>query len=183
MPRQYPSTDDLSNAANAWAADTSRVSQFLSAAPGLSGQDLADQAAAALASENDELTQKAVLDSMFVFVAYPDSSVQQANHVLVDQKRFQFAVDGLSDLANNGATFSTDQISEAINEINKDRCSKVLPAIDAYFQAASGVLQNGLTLVANRPDNCPAYSYPSSGSSSGSFEQPESESSPETSSS
>jgi len=152
--RQTPSIQDIADAQNQWASDTSKVSQFLSAAPSLSGQDLADQAAAALSSENDELTHKAVLDNTFVFVTPANSDVQNANNILVDQGNFAFVVNGLNDLATNGASFDQDHINAAISNINAVRCNAVLPAIDTYFQAAGQVLQNGVTLQANRPDNC-----------------------------
>jgi hypothetical protein len=149
------SVSDLSDALNQWSADTSLVSEFLSAATSLSSQDLASQAAIALNNENDELSHKAVFDAMFVNVAIPDSNVVAANTVLVTQQTFQFVVDGLTDLMTNGATYTPDQVAFSINEINTDRCNLVLPAIDAYFQAANAVIQDGATVLATRPNNCP----------------------------
>ena len=149
-----PSPQDIADAANEWAADTSKVSQFLSAASSLSGSDLATQAATALSNELDELTHKAILDEQFNTADNP--GVEQANNVLAGpQQTFQIVVDGLTNLANNGASMTPDQVAAEVQAINEDRCTFVLPAIDAYFLAVSDFLQNGLTLVANRPDNCP----------------------------
>jgi hypothetical protein len=150
--RQMPSISQIADAQNQWAADTSKVSQFLSAAPNLSGQELTMQAAAALASEKDELTHKAVLDMAFLST---DLSVQQANAVLVTQSTFQVVVNGLNNLATNGASLSQGQVNTLVLQINTDRCNFVLPAIDTYFRASGEFLDTGLIAVANRPNNCP----------------------------
>ena len=120
----------LDTAQGNWEADTSIVSSFLSSTDSLSGTALANAAQTALNAENNELTQKAVLDSQFVFVNNPNPTVQKANAVLVDQGTFQFVVNGLQNLATNGATMSAAQVSAAVASINIDRCNKVLPAID-----------------------------------------------------
>jgi hypothetical protein len=73
---------------------------------------------------------------------------------LVDQGTFKVVVDGLQNLVDNGANMSPDDVTAAIQSINADRCSFVLPSIDTYFQAAGGLLQNGVNLVANRPSQC-----------------------------
>ena len=155
--RQFnpPTLQDIADAQNQWASDTSKVSQFLSAAESLNSGDLVSQAATALANEKDELNHKAVLDNQFVFVSNPDENVQQANNVLVDQGTFMVVVNGLQGLVDNGANMSPSDVSAAIQSINVDRCSLVLPSIDTYFQASGNLLNNGVTLLANRPDNCP----------------------------
>lgn len=150
-----PTLQDIADALNQWASDTSKVSQFLSAAESLNSGNLVSQAATALANEKDELNHKAVLDNQFVFVSNPDENVQQANNVLVDQGTFMVVVNGLQALVDNGANMSPSDISAAIQSINMDRCSLVLPSIDTYFQASGNLLNNGVTLLANRPDNCP----------------------------
>ena len=128
---------------------------FLSAAESLNSGDLVSQAATALANEKDELNHKAVFDNQFVFVSNPDENVQQANNELVDQGTFMVVVNGLQALVDNGANMSPSDVSAAIQSINMDRCSLVLPSIDTYFQASGNLLNNGVTLLANRPDNCP----------------------------
>lgn len=150
-----PTLQDIADAQNHWASDTSKVSQFLSAAESLNSGDLVSQAAIALANEKDELNHKAVLDNQFVFVSNPDENVQQANNKLVDQGTFMVVVNGLQALVDNGSNMSPSNISAAIQSINSDRCSFVLPSIDTYFQASGKLLDNGVTLLANRPDNCP----------------------------
>jgi hypothetical protein len=80
---------------------------------------------------------------------------QQANNELVDQGTFMVVVNGLQALADNGANMSPSDVSTAIQSINMDRCSLVLPSIDTYFQASANLLNNGVTLLTNRPDNCP----------------------------
>lgn len=147
-----PSIQHIADAQNEWAADTSKVSQFLSAAENLSPTDLVTQAATALANEKDELLHKMVLDNEFLS---SNPSVQQANDVLVNQGKFQDVVNGLQDLADNGGSLTSDEVTSRIQTINQGRCTFVLPAIDTYFQASSSVLNNGLLTLANRPDNCP----------------------------
>jgi hypothetical protein len=151
-----PTLQDIADAQNQWASDTGTVSDFLSRAESLnSALDLVSQAAIALRAENDELIHKAVLDSQFVFVAEPTASVQNANNVLVDQGTFGDVVAGLQGLVDNGANLSPSDVSAAIESINVGRCARVLPSIDTYFQAAGNLLQNGVNLLASRPNNCP----------------------------
>lgn len=145
----------INNAQGNWEANTSLVSSFLSTAESLTGTTLANAAQAALNAENDELNQKAVLDSQFVFVNDPNPTVQVANAVLVDQGAFAFVVQGLQGLADDGATMTPDQVSAKVQSINQDRCNRVLPAIDQYFIAAASFLNNGEQLSAVRPTNCP----------------------------
>ncbi len=64
-------------------------------------------------------------------------------------------VNGLQALVDNGANMSPGDVSAAIQSINMDRCSLVLPSIDTYFQASGNHLKNGVILLANRPNNCP----------------------------
>ncbi|KAI1774684.1 hypothetical protein F4818DRAFT_418585 [Hypoxylon cercidicola] len=146
------SISDISGAQNAWAADTSKVSQFLSAAPKLRGASLAGAAQAALDAELDELTRKKVLDGQFG----GDPSVKAADATLTRPDTFQFVVDGLRTLATDGASMSAADVAALVARVNDTRCKNVLPAIDAYFRAASKKLNNGLAALANRPDNCPA---------------------------
>ncbi|KAH8653966.1 hypothetical protein BGZ60DRAFT_419069 [Tricladium varicosporioides] len=150
-----PTLQDIADAQNQWASDTSKVSQFLSAAESLNPGDLVSQAATALENEKDELNHKAVLDNKFLFVSNPDENVQQANSKLVDQGTFMVVVNGLQALVDNGANMSPKDVSAAIRSINTGRCSLVLPSIDTYFQASGNLLNNGINLLANRPNNCP----------------------------
>ncbi|XXH05583.1 hypothetical protein Hte_012015 [Hypoxylon texense] len=150
------SIEELGGARNAWASDTSKVSQFLSAAPSLTGAALASQAAAAFAAESDEKAQKAVLDKQFAR-SDGDDEVRAAKAVLERPDTFQAVLDGLEALASAaGAGYSAAQVADAVGRINETRCRNVLPAIDAYFRAVGRVLDNGVTAVANRPDNCPS---------------------------
>jgi hypothetical protein len=141
---------DIDTAQSNWDADTGIVSSFLSTAKSLDQADLTAQAGIALAAEKDELNWKAVLDSQFVFVSNPDSAA-----VLVDQGTFQIVVNGLQNLADNGATMTPDEVTTAVQSINQDRCTFVLPAIDQYFIAAGNLIDNGNILTAVRPTNCP----------------------------
>ena len=143
--RQAPSIEDIANAANLWAQDTGKVSQFLNIASTLSGSNFKDQAATALMSENNELTQKQVLDNALG----SNPSVQAANDILVEQGTFANVVSLLQDMASNGASRVGD-----VETINNIRCTYVLPAIDAYFAAAAEVIQNGVQLEAVRPTAC-----------------------------
>lgn len=154
--RQAASDQQLRDAANAWQADTVAVSNFLSKAATLSGQDLRDQASVALGRENDEaMPQKMIIDSVLLNTGLPESdNVNTASNVLVNQGTFQFVVDGLSDLALNGLAFDQATISSKVDAINNDRCGSVLPAIDMYFQAVEDFVQDGVALTAQRPDQC-----------------------------
>ncbi|KAI1076717.1 hypothetical protein F5B20DRAFT_307382 [Whalleya microplaca] len=147
-------TVKIGNAANKWSADTSKVSQFLSAASSLSGHHLVEHATVALSAEKDELIHKGVLDQQFLAPSSPNRAVIVANNILVDQGTFQFVVDGLTILSNHGASLSRKQVNSIISQINEVRCGRVLPAIDTYFRASSELLHNDLTLVATRPNNC-----------------------------
>jgi hypothetical protein len=62
-------------------------------------------------------------------------------------------VNRLQALVDNGTNMSPSDISAAIQSINMDRYSLVLPSIDTYFQVSGNLLNNGATLLANRPDN------------------------------
>jgi len=149
------SNEGVGNAQVNWFQDTSLVSQFLSIAPTLTGQDLANAAASALASENDELIHKGVLDAAFLTVINLDPNVLTANATLVDQGTFVFVVNGLMDLATNGAGYTPDQVAFSVNEINTVRCGQVLPAIDIYLQDAGVLSGNQFPNAAVRPNNCP----------------------------
>ena len=96
LAARQTSNEGVGNAQAFWFGDTSLVSQFLSEATSLSGQDLANAAASALGSENDELIHKGVLDSLLLNVASPDPNIVAANNVLVTQGTFQFVVSGLT---------------------------------------------------------------------------------------
>ncbi|KAH8586723.1 hypothetical protein B0O99DRAFT_50154 [Bisporella sp. PMI_857] len=109
-----PTLQNIADAQNQWASDTSKVSQFLSVAESLNSRDLVSQAAIALANEKDELSHKAVLDNQFIFVSNPDKNVQHANNELVDQGTFLAVVNGLQALVDNGAHMSPSDVSAAI---------------------------------------------------------------------
>ncbi|KAI0398994.1 hypothetical protein F4802DRAFT_82602 [Xylaria palmicola] len=149
--RASVSNQALADAQNQWRADTSRVSQFLSAAPTLSGEGLATAAAAALASEQDELTHKAVLDGALLAT---DARVRAADDVLVAQGTFQSVVDALQQLTDSGAAMSPADVAALVARTNTVRCGRVLPAIDTYFRVTGEKLNNGGFLVATRPNNC-----------------------------
>lgn len=154
--RQAASDQQLRDAANAWLADTQAVSNFLSIAATLSGQDLRNQASTAFQRENDEANpQKMTIDGVLLNTGLPESGdVGTADDVLVTQGTFQFVVDGLSDLALNGDAFDQATIASKVDAINNDRCGSVLPAIDMYFQAVEDFVQDGIALTAARPTQC-----------------------------
>jgi hypothetical protein len=151
LAARQTSDEGVGNAQFNWYQDTFLVSQFLSEATSLSGQDLANAASSALGSENDELIHKGVIDSLLP----NDPNIQAANNVLVNQGTFQFVVSGLTDLATNGAGYTPAQVLFSVNEINTDRCNLVLPAIDTYLQAAAALSGNAAPAAAARPNNFP----------------------------
>ncbi|KAK4940163.1 hypothetical protein LTR10_019698 [Elasticomyces elasticus] len=140
VPRQE-SNAALQSAALAWQADTGVVSAFLSEAASLSGSALTAAAQNALNAENDELLHKAVLDAEFLNVAHPNLLVVAANAVLVNAGTFQFVVNGLTLLADSGASFTKAQIEAEVLKINLDRCNLVLPSIDTYFAVTASYLK------------------------------------------
>ncbi|KAI1276082.1 hypothetical protein F5Y07DRAFT_368018 [Xylaria sp. FL0933] len=144
------SIQQLADAENSWRADTSMVSQFLSAVPTLRGAALVSAGRVALNAETDELLHKKVLDQAFS----SDPRIVQANNILVNQGTFQSVVDALQDFADNGATMSEAQITTLLTKTNGVRCGQVLPAIDTYFRVTGEKLNNGGLLVATRPNNC-----------------------------
>lgn len=146
------SIQQIADAQNEWEHDTGSVSQFLSALPGFLGQafEITASAQAALIAETDELTHKQVLDAAFG----SDPRIVAANDILVTQGKFQFVVDSLTNLQNNGGSLSSEEITQLLQSTNAVRCGYVLPAIDVYFRVAAEKLNNGGTLVAVRPNNC-----------------------------
>ncbi|KAJ3160196.1 hypothetical protein HDU86_001032 [Geranomyces michiganensis] len=140
-----PTSQQLIAAANAWMADTGKVSAFLNGAAQMSGPQLLRAAARANVAEKDELIHKAVIDR------HPISktpAVRQANNMLVTQRHFQEVVDALTNFPpTNGAA--------AANRINRNRCVNVLPAIDAYLRAATQAAGGGVANpAAIRPTAC-----------------------------
>jgi hypothetical protein len=142
-----PTIDDIIAAQVLWQQDTQVVSNFLNYAAFLSTPDLLNYAQIALNAENDELTHKAVLDSLFVTGGQPDAAVIGANNVLVNQGTFQSVVNFLQDMVNTGNVAD-------VQAINSNRCANVLPAIDAYFLAVAQELNTPFVLTAARPLVC-----------------------------
>ncbi|KAI0521256.1 hypothetical protein F5B22DRAFT_596317 [Xylaria bambusicola] len=140
----------IADAQNSWRADTSMVSQFLSSVPTLRGAELQSAAQVALNAEIDELTHKKVLDGVFS----SDPRIVQANNILVNQGTFQSVVDALQSFTDDGASMSEAEITTLLRNTNTVRCGQVLPAIDTYFRVAGERLNNGVLLLATRPNNC-----------------------------
>lgn len=155
LPTLAVCRDSLRAAQLLWWSDTGLVSSFLSEATSLTGQNLANKAGTALSFEKDELNQKAILDATFLNVSNPDPKIVAANNVLVTNGTFQYVVTGLTDLVKNGASYSPDEVAKIVNKISADRCNHVLPAIDAYLEAATALLQDIRPSAAIRPNNCP----------------------------
>ncbi|KAJ3167189.1 hypothetical protein HDU88_002527 [Geranomyces variabilis] len=140
-----PTAQQLIAAANAWRADTGKVSAFLNTAPTMSGTALLRAAAAANVAEKDELTHKAVIDRHPISKT---AAVQRANNMLVTQGHFQAVVDALTNFPAQGG-------QAAATRININRCPNVLPAIDAYLRAASAAAGGGVANpAAIRPTAC-----------------------------
>ncbi|KAJ3004368.1 hypothetical protein HKX48_001260 [Thoreauomyces humboldtii] len=124
-----PTSAELVAAAEAWRADTMKVSHYLNIASTLSGQVLKTAAAAANVAEKDELTHKAVIDRHPISKT---AAVVAANNMLVTEGHFQAVVDALTDVTQKGtASKDTPPV------INANRCPNVLFAIDAYLRAAN----------------------------------------------
>ncbi|KIW08758.1 uncharacterized protein PV09_00696 [Verruconis gallopava] len=136
----------LQAAADNWSFDTAQVSNFLNTGKSLTGQQFNQGANIAYNAEVDELTHKAILDS----VIGNDPDVSIANQTLTNGV-FQSVVNNLQIMADQGA--NTQQLIDFISNV---RCTQILPSIDTYMAVAARVIGSGATLrTAIRPDTCP----------------------------
>jgi len=135
-------------AASSWRADTTVVSNFLNVG-GVAEQGDEFNAAAhsAFVAEVNELTHKAILDKVIGL----DPSVSVANLTLTNGV-FQSVVNNLQIMSAQGK--STVNL---INEINKVRCTQILPSIDTYLLITNQVIGGDNQLKASgKPDACVA---------------------------
>jgi len=128
----------LAQAVNNWQANTAAVSSFLNNAASIT-DDAAFRAAAqdALNHENDELNQKGTIDTIFLNGPLRDERIVTADNTLVEEQTFNNVVIRLQEMVNNGLFALGD-----VDIINGNRCTSVLPAIDAYFQVVEENLTN-----------------------------------------
>jgi hypothetical protein len=141
----------LQAAADNWSFDTGMVSNFLNTGAALAGTASKEQAAANIGynAEVDELAHKAILDQ----IIGNDPDVSIANQTLTNGC-FQSVVDNLQILAAAGGPAMAQTL---INNMNKVRCTQVLPSIDTYLAVAARVIGNGAPVrTAIRPDACAA---------------------------
>lgn len=111
----------------------------------LTGNTFNQGANIAYNAEVDELTHKAILDS----VIGNDPDVSIANQTLTNGV-FQSVVNNLQIMADQGA--NTQQLIDFISAV---RCTQILPSIDTYLAVAARVVGTGATLrTAIRPDTC-----------------------------
>jgi hypothetical protein len=137
----------LQAASDNWSFDTSQVSNFLNTGKSLNGNTFNQGANIGYNAEVDELTHKAILDS----VIGNDPDVSIANQTLTNGV-FQSVVNNLQVMADQGA--GTQQLIDFINSV---RCTQILPSIDTYMAVAARVIGQGATLrTAIRPDACKA---------------------------
>lgn len=129
-----------------WMTDTGIVTGFLN----IGAQTNDDQAFKGIAdgafkAEVDELSQKAVLDS----VIGQDPRVSIANLTLTNGV-FQSVVDNLQIMSVQGTAKSN-----LVDTINQVRCNQILPSIDTYMiVAAEYIGNNAQQRRAVRPDAC-----------------------------
>jgi hypothetical protein len=137
---QTPTAGDLATAVANWMADTSMVSQFLNNGPTIQDDAAFKQAAlVAFNAEVDELTHKAIIDAANGQLP----NVQAANSTLATGGAFQDVVDKLQLMSQQGKVAASN-----IDLINQNRCTNVLPNIDAYMAST------GSNLQAVRPNLC-----------------------------
>ncbi|TID24914.1 hypothetical protein E2P81_ATG04021 [Venturia nashicola] len=139
----------LQAAADNWSFDTGMVSNNQNTGKALANNAAKFQAQANIAynAEVDELTHKAILDQ----IIGNDPDVSIANQTLTNGC-FQSVVDNLQIMANQGPSQAS-----LIDDINKVRCTQILPSIDTYLAVAARVIGPGATLrTAIRPDACAA---------------------------
>lgn len=137
---QTPTAGDLATAVANWQADTSMVSMFLNNGASINDDAAFKQAAlVAFNAEVDELTHKAVIDAANGQMP----NVQAANSTLATGGAFQDVVDKLQIMSQQGKAAANN-----IDLINQNRCTNVLPNIDAYMAST------GSNSQAIRPNVC-----------------------------
>jgi hypothetical protein len=129
-----------------WQTDTGIVSMFLDNGGNLTNSaQFTGTADGAFKAEVDELTQKALLDS----VIGNDPRVSIANLTLTNGV-FQSVVDNLQIMSLQGQSRVN-----LINTINSVRCTQILPSIDTYMiVAAEYIGQTAQQRRAVRPNAC-----------------------------
>ncbi|KAH6625819.1 hypothetical protein C7974DRAFT_208100 [Boeremia exigua] len=137
---QTPTAGDLATAVSNWMADTSMVSNFLNTGASIQNNAAFKQAAlVAYNAEVDELNHKAIIDA--ANGAQPN--VQAANSTLATGGAFMDVVNKLQIMSVQGQAAANN-----IDLINQNRCTNVLPNIDAYMAST------GSTSQAVRPQVC-----------------------------
>ena len=137
---QTPTAGDLATAVSNWMADTSMVSNFLDTGASIQNNAAFKQAAlVAYNAEVDELNHKAIIDAANA----NQPNVQAANSTLATGGAFQDVVDKLQIMSVQGKAAANN-----IDLINQNRCTNVLPNIDAYMAST------GSSSQAVRPQVC-----------------------------
>lgn len=137
---QTPTSGDLATAVSNWMADTSMVSNFLNTGASIQNNAAFKQAAlVAYNAEVDELNHKAIIDA----ANGNQPNVQAANSTLATGGAFQDVVDKLQIMSVQGKAAANN-----IDLINQNRCTNVLPNIDAYMAST------GSSSQAVRPQVC-----------------------------
>ena len=137
---QTPTAGDLATAVSNWMADTSMVSNFLNTGASIQNNAAFKQAAlVAYNAEVDELNHKAIIDA----ANGNQPNVQAANSTLATGGAFQDVVDKLQIMSVQGKAAANN-----IDLINQNRCTNVLPNIDAYMAST------GSSSQAVRPQVC-----------------------------
>ncbi|KAF1357702.1 hypothetical protein EJ07DRAFT_83899, partial [Lizonia empirigonia] len=132
--------NDLATAVSNWMADTSMVSNFLNTGPTIKNNAAFKQAAlVAFNAEVDELNHKAIIDA----ANGQQPNVIAANSTLATGGAFQDVVNKLQLMSVQGLAAANN-----IDLINQNRCTNVLPNIDAYMAST------GSTSQAVRPQVC-----------------------------
>ncbi|PSN58546.1 hypothetical protein BS50DRAFT_158640 [Corynespora cassiicola Philippines] len=144
-PQKFALPSSLYTSAYLWARDVGHVSQFLDESAQIPPADFIARATTALAFEKEGLGRKALIDE----VLHVDPSIQAANEVLVTEGTSETVLKLLEDMAGNGVNSIGN-----VQDINNIRCGRVLPAIDAYFNAVTGLDASFGRLVASRPEAC-----------------------------
>lgn len=147
-PRTVSGSDAtlLQQAADGWSIDTGTVSFFQDNGKS-AGQGFNVLANGAFVAEVDELFHKNILDG----IIGNDPQVSIANLTLTNGV-FQSVVNNLQIMSVQGS--GTQSL---IDQINKVRCTQILPSIDTYLAVAARTIGQGATLrKAVRPAACAA---------------------------
>ncbi|KAH7111081.1 hypothetical protein B0J11DRAFT_585952 [Dendryphion nanum] len=144
-PQTFALPTTLLTFASLWAGDIGQVTRFLDQVESISPEDFVARATTALAFQLDEFQFKNSLDRSIG----QDPLLRAANQTLIGDGTLDMVVDLLEELVQRGK-----EGIENVNKINEVRCTRILPAVDVYFNAVTASDASFRRLVAARAEGC-----------------------------